>query len=127
VISLRLGLRGSGAEPCTLRRLARIGIRADRPTPTAKWMFAEDLLRRKICTYRLDHGFFIDAFRCTHCTALQAFGVWCKRATMQRQIAVPPHGIGYPRSRHRGGRWQPLTPFRITQGDSYFVGTVTVP
>jgi hypothetical protein len=60
VISLRLGLRGCCAEACTPCLQARIGTRADRPTPTVKGMFAEDLLRDKICTYRLDNGSFID-------------------------------------------------------------------
>jgi hypothetical protein len=60
VISLRLGLRGCCAEARTPCLQARIGTRADRPTPTVKGMFAEDLLRDKICTYRLDNGSFID-------------------------------------------------------------------
>jgi hypothetical protein len=35
-------------------------LRADRPTPTVKGMYAEELLSDKICTCRLDNGFLID-------------------------------------------------------------------
>jgi hypothetical protein len=101
VISLRLGLRGCCAEACTPCLQARIGTRADRPTPTVKGMFAEDLLRDKICTYRLDNGSFIDGTpRLPICTqkSLAARGVLVPTCT----ASLP--GVWAPEKEREGSR-----------------------